>query len=232
LRYVKQLSKHWLHLRLLADFMQISTVPQRWKDLEPVNDPKANAKRQREREDRARRTKVCRLDYTDAGKVRSETFVECESLQADVQAAPSRAIDSDVKLRLYVVEDLSRDVIELLGDNLAIEPAFFRAHVVDFAWYNVRDRWRDPPSLDVVRRSRNWVQIRYVTSRYFETGEEFDRAKREADSFNILRRPDDDLSNNAWWDDTEHQAVVGLTRSRATFWLKPGSAPGTPVIGE
>lgn len=141
-----------------------------------------------------------------------------------------RARNEDVQFSLYVVEDLSRDVIEVLGSNLSIEPSFFRAHIVDYAWYNVRDRWRDPPILDVVGRRQNWVQVRYVTARYFETSKDFDKASNEAGQFNILRRPDDDLSNKSWWD--EKNAVVGLTRSRATFWLQPGHTAGELAVGE
>ena len=39
----------------------------------------------------------------------------------------------NIQLRLYVVEDLSKDVIEVLGSGLGIEPSFFRAHIVDYA---------------------------------------------------------------------------------------------------
>jgi hypothetical protein len=38
--------------------------------------------------------------------------------------------DKNVQLRLYVVEDLSRDFIELLGNKYDIDPAF-RSHIVD-----------------------------------------------------------------------------------------------------
>jgi hypothetical protein len=104
---------------------------------------------------------------------------------------------------------------------------------MDFAWYNIRDRWRDPPLLDIVRHRQNWMQLRYVTSRYFDTNkkdsqEDFHHAAKEAVGFNILRRVDDDLSNKSVWD--KPRAIVGLTRSRATFWLQPkGTQQSTPV---
>jgi len=55
-------------------------------------------------------------------------------------------------------------------------------------------------------------------------------AAQEAENFNILRRPDDDISNNSWWDSRD--AIVGLTRSRSTFWLKPEHKAGAPAIGK
>ncbi len=74
------------------------------------------------------------------------------------------------------------------------------------------------------------MQLRYVTARYFKTRKEFDIAVKEAEDFNILRRLGDDISSKSWWG--EKDAVAGLTRSRATFWLKPGHTHGTSVIGK
>jgi hypothetical protein len=120
-------------------------------------------------------------------------------------------------LRLFVVEDLSRDVIELLGAHLDIEPAFFREHIVDYAWYNTRDRWVDPPNLNMVAGRNRWVSIRFVTARYFETTESFKEGYNQAVKFNVLRRPDDDQNNKSVWDDRE--AIVGITRTRASIWV-------------
>lgn len=107
----------------------------------------------------------------------------------------------------------------------------FRAHIVDYAWYNVRDRWWDPPLLEIVRSQTNWTHFRYISARYFKSKEDFKEATESAAAFNIFRRPDDDQSNKAWWDSPE--AVVALTRSRATFWVAKGGKQGSdPPIGE
>jgi hypothetical protein len=222
-------------LRLLADFMQVGTHPQRWEALrsppgalgENAEERDARIAKASARKERTERTKVCRLDYCSENRVDRKLFDSARTLRQDFDPT---ARNEDVQFRLYVVEDLSRDVIEVLGSSLSIEPSFFRAHIVDYAWYNVRDRWRDPPTLDVFGRRQNWVQVRYVTARYFETRQNFDSALDEAERFNILRRPDDDLSNKSWWD--EKNAIVGLTRSRATFWLQPGHTPGKLAVGE
>ena len=107
-------------------------------------------------------------------------------------------------------------MIELLGKHLDIEPAFFREHIVDYAWYNTRDRWVDPPNLNMVTRRNRWVSIRFVTARYFETTESFQEGFKEAECFNVLRRPDDDQNNKSVWDD--EKAIVGITRTKASFW--------------
>ncbi|KAI1270106.1 hypothetical protein F5Y18DRAFT_3901 [Xylariaceae sp. FL1019] len=209
----------WHHLRLLADFMSIGTVPQRWKEMDPkADDPlrqQSNSQKTLNREKRFKKTKVSVLDYYETKVHRHETVETPKDLRQELDRDPT----DGVQFKLFVVEDLSSDVIEILGQKLKIEPDVFRAHIADFAWYNVLDRWRDPPVLDVVSRSQNWMQMRYVTIRYFEKHEHFKEAVYESMDFNILRRPDDDQSNKAFWD--RQGAVVGLTRSRATFWLQP-----------
>lgn len=46
----------------------------------------------------------------------------------------SLQVDESLKLRLFVVEDLSREVIEALGHHLKIDPSFFRDHIIDSQW--------------------------------------------------------------------------------------------------
>ena len=71
------------------------------------------------------------------------------------------------------------------------------------------------------------MRHRYVTPRYFPTSEEFKKAQEEVNGWNIARRPDDD-NNRAFWD--KDDAIVALTRSKASFWLKPSgiAAPTSP----
>ena len=45
--------------------------------------------------------------------------------------------------RIFIVEDLSRDVIEALGAQYDIDPLFFRSHILDYLWYNTRDPWTE-----------------------------------------------------------------------------------------
>lgn len=232
LTFVKQASKaQWIHLRLLADFMQIGRMPRDWKDDLSIP-PRENIKiRVLEYfEDERQPQAVHSIDSSD-GKPGGEAH----SLTDQFEAKRTK----DAAFRLYVVEDLSTAVIELLGSELKIEPDFFRAHIVDYAWYNIRDRWRDNQPLELFRRQRDWWQIRYVTARYFEDEKGFEEAAREAkETFNILRRPDNDKSRG-WWDipgdaSAGHRgtsAAVALTRSRATFWLKPDVPEKETAIG-
>jgi hypothetical protein len=212
LKHVKALSSTWPHLRLLADFMEVSTTPLRWKGLK-ATESKVNE----ERENRAQRTNVTRLDYLDNDEIVAKNFTTAGELTSSLQN-----VNSQAHLTLFVVEDLSRDVIEALGYELDIEPSFFREHIVDYAWCNIRDRWQDPPNLNVCTKRQRWIQFKYVTARYFKTSKIFEQGIKEALDFNVLRRPDDDVNNKAIFDDKG--AIVGITRTRASFWMKSGDS--------
>jgi len=203
--------------------MEVSTTPARWKDFQ-------SRKKEDERNTRATKTNVTRLDYLDSGKTEK---TDCKTLAALTEALreTTQAENHDkVQLRLFVVEDLSRDVIEILGARFDVEPAFFREHIVDYAWYNTRDPWVDPPNLDAAATRQRWFQLRFPRARYFKTTESFKNGRAEAESFNVLRRPDDDQNNKAWWD--EDGAIVGITRTRASFWLRHGEGQEKEAVGK
>lgn len=81
-----------------------------------------------------RRTKVHLLEYPKDGSGVEET--RCHDTATLKECLSSLSENESVKTRLFVVEDLSRDVIEALGNHFKIDPSFFREHIVDYAWYN------------------------------------------------------------------------------------------------
>lgn len=153
--------------------MEVSTTPVRWADF------RSKERSEAEREERYARTNVTRLDYLDSGGVVSNTYTTPKDLRDALKGEAAEKDDGKRQFRLFVVEDLSRDVIELLGVHLDIEPAFFREYIVDYAWYNTRDRWVDPPNLNMVIRQQRWLQLRFVTARYFKTAEAFKNGFKE-----------------------------------------------------
>ncbi|WZH44081.1 uncharacterized protein QYS62_005097 [Fusarium acuminatum] len=151
------------------------------------------------------------------------------------------------QFNLFVVEDLSRDVIEILGSVFGIDPRFFRAHITENVWNNVRDRWRDPSLLDVDAQRRDWFQMRFMRSRYFTNQKDLHDAEKETNKFNIMRRIITDNSDTFWdkdpklcqnwwpWGSAQREttpvdAKVGLIRSRATFWLSPDLPVGVLLL--
>jgi long-subunit acyl-CoA synthetase (AMP-forming) len=119
--------------------MEVGTSPKRWVDLGNLKGSEAKreklrAEQERKREERARKTKVTRLLYLkNNGVQKTERPYETpDELLAGLKEVTPEEKEDGVSLKLYVAEDLSRDVIEHLGAQLDIEPAFFREQIVDY----------------------------------------------------------------------------------------------------
>ncbi|OTB09088.1 hypothetical protein M426DRAFT_18472 [Hypoxylon sp. CI-4A] len=191
--------------------MEVTTSPNKWqliKDLPHLEALQA---------ERAGRTNIAAIDFVSGQPAptmqhitTSMDLLEC----LEEPAAPGST-------RLYVVEDLSRDVIEHLGSKLDIDPLFFREHINDYTWYNTRDPWVELPDLDIVSRSRPYFRLMYMQPRYFKNPESFRRAQKQAGRFNVLRRLDVDNEHESLFDDKS--ATVALVRSKASLWIRPAS---------
>ena len=134
-----------------------------------------------------------------------------------------------VEARLYVVEDLSSDVIEALGAKFDIDPHFFRGQISDYMWHNPRDPWAELPTLDVLSRHRPYACTPYFQPRYFRDSASLTRAKGEAGAFNVLRRID---SNHRWEgreDFDQPGSEIGLVRSKMSCWIRKNAA-GEQVV--
>ncbi|KAF4502129.1 hypothetical protein FAGAP_1609 [Fusarium agapanthi] len=258
LKYVESLSKRWPQLELLHDFMEVGTVPTRWCIFPGEEKEKDEQRRfiyhldlkerKKQQDERATKMNVALLKFKEDGLAEQHPANHLrrpEDLRRAVKT--TRNPESGVKFSLFVVEDLSRDVIETLGSELAIDPLFFRAHITDYVWNNIRDRWREPSILQVDSKRQTWFQLRLLRSRYFENQSQLTEAKEQVNEFNVMRRLDAD-KNQIFWDqdpdptvwerlageppqDTSRvDAKVGHMRSRATFWLNPESTVGVLLL--
>lgn len=196
------MSTAWPHLRYLADFMDVSTTPLRWKFLRG-NDA--------ERVERSGRTNAAILDFPSFGKPTRRTATSSDELEMHLNDKPI-----GTSVRLIIVEDLSRQVIEILGGKFDVDPGFFREHINDYSWYNIRDRWMSPPSFKLTARMLNWTRVRFVRPRYFKTNKSFQISREESNRFNVLRRGDDDQNQFTFLDG---ESIVSLTRTRMLLWL-------------
>ena len=137
---------------------------------------------------------------------------------------------NDVSARLFVVEDLSRDVIEALGARFDVDPLFFRGHISDYMWHNTRDPWVELPDLDISYRARSYLHVRYVQTRYFRSEESLCKAKWEVGGFNVLRRVDKDGN---WVPDVDiPNSDIGLVRSQTSIWIRPKKSGKEGVLGK
>ncbi|KAK4450284.1 hypothetical protein QBC34DRAFT_403192 [Podospora aff. communis PSN243] len=225
LKYVRDLSLEWPHLRGLADFMEVGTDPLRWRDFfskdkdNKYTYPDDKAKRDEKQKMRVEKTNVSQLVYFADGTVTCETYTTPEELRTacldakpreEPEEQPKGEDESRPRLRLFVVEDLSRAVIEQLGSTFDIDPEFFRAHVFDWVWFNIRDPLWMPPTLHVDAAHRNWYQLRFCRARYFSSSNQFKQGQAAVDLFNVGRKLYED-ENKAFWDsDTPSTSEKGL----------------------
>ncbi|KAM5343844.1 hypothetical protein ACJ41O_012381 [Fusarium nematophilum] len=242
LAYVRGLVQAWPELQLLVDFMNVGTIPTRWCNLPGEQQPKKGRPRyvygttideiKEEQHRRAKAINVALLEYKTTGapslyRYRSEPG-DPDSAVRQLEAAVARVRENgsgqkDTKLSLFVVEDLTRDVIETLGAGLAVDPRFFRAHVVDYVWNNIRDPWREYPLLDIVARQQDWFQMRLVRTRYFPNREELEAGQDEVERFNVMRRMDAD-GNQIVWDKDQSGPKQDQTASKASDNSSNGSS--------
>ncbi|CAJ2502797.1 Uu.00g101910.m01.CDS01 [Anthostomella pinea] len=218
LSHIKSLSHFYPHLRFLAQWMQVTTSPVKWQFIK--SQPNLEAIRQ----ERASRIKVAAVDFASG---QGQPTIERINTRAGLTDRLDSALPSGTT-RLYIVEDLSRNVIELLGSRLDIDPQFFREQINDYLWFNTRDPWVELPDLDVVARNRPFFRLQYVHSRYFKNQKIFREAQVQAGMFNVLRRLDDDSEHDSLFD--EHGAIIALVRSKASLWIRP-SKPGEDTVG-
>ncbi|KUI67413.1 hypothetical protein VM1G_03137 [Cytospora mali] len=207
LRHIENLSKQWPRLAYLADFMRAGTVPKR-----------ANGLLAQEILERQNKVKVALLDFSDPDNITQKT---CENGVDLASLLAQHRLESLNKLnRVFIVEDLSRTVIEQLGAALDIDPSFFRAHLEDHTWFNIKDDWVEMPELESQAHKRSFVTIRYMQPRFFENSTVSQAAKEQAGKWNVLRRIDFQgqvkSGQNAWWEDSPHE--VGLVRRKVSIW--------------
>ena len=217
LQHVKNVAKDWPHLRELADFMQVSTSPLKWKFLDSCDI-----------QERAARTRVSMLMFYNDRETSRRDFTRSNELVDALQGIVKE--EHDFEARLFVVEDLSRDVIEALGSSFDIDPLFFRNQLADHIWYNIIDPWVEMPDLEMFAKKRNFFHMRYIQTGYFKNQESFDRAREEAGTFNVFRRPDNDYNHKKFFDGPN--AMVARTRSRVSFWYDRTSRGRSGVTGK
>ena len=215
MRYLESLSQGWPHISYLADFMRVTTSP-----------PKQRFLTELDKAERASRTKVAMLTFQQETCVSRADYSNFKELS---EALGGLGESNEASVRLLVVEDLSRDVIEALGARFDINPLFFRGHISDYMWYNTRDPWVELPDLDLTSRKRSYLHVRYVQTRYFRTERSLERAKWEAGGFNVLRRVDKDGN---WVPDVDiPNSDVVLIRSRTSLWIRPNKNEEQGVFG-
>ena len=201
--------------------MEVGCAPPKWRFIK---------KHKPNRDERAQRCNVCVLDYTDDKLEKESKFSTVAGLQTFL-SQPTTA-GTKPPIRLVIVEDLSRDVVEFLGHKYNVDPLFFMSHIGDYLFHNTRDPWVELPDLDIDARSRTHFNLSYLRARYFKTDPEFKTAEGESGDFNVLRRLDSDRSRARLKDSLldVKGASVTLSRSKTSLWVRPREAD-EPITG-
>lgn len=197
--------------------MRVTTAP-----------PKLKFLKEADKAERASRTKVAVLSFEPKTITRRDDFSNIDDLTTYLNK-PGNDHDN-THARLFIVEDLSRDVIEELGARFDVDPAFFRGHISDYMWNNTRDPWVELATLDACSRKQTHLHVRYVQTRYFRSEKSLTHARWEAGGFNVLRRVDKDGN---WVPGADIEGSdVGLVRSRTSLWIRPNKDEETGVLGK
>ena len=199
--------------------MEVGTSPLKWRNLDA-----------KEIEARAKRTRIAVLDFSPTSE---PTRMDIQSSTKLTQLLDKTPLNKDPDFaRIFVVEDLSRDVIEALGAHFDIDPLLFRAQISDYLWYNVRDPWVELNDLEQIASERNFFNIRYMRPRYFATEDSINKAKDNLGSFNVLRRLEQDLSWKVRKQRKPKGPTVGVVRSKASIWIRNNKPNEKGVVGK
>jgi hypothetical protein len=121
-------------------------------------------------------------------------------------------------LRIFVIQDLFPDLIEFMGANFDVDPAFFSSHIYDLDWFS-----KTPSAATVSPGKTNLQQLRFRQFRYLE-------ARPLKIIGNVL-----DSERVACWDSylLRHVNIMkscstrhgmGFSRSQLTVWSSPRDA--------
>lgn len=203
--------------------MEVGAAPPKWRFLRNFTES---------RQERASRTKVCVMDYATGKPPSAKDFTSTPELKTLLQSSEHDADQPEA--RLLIVEDLSRDLVAMLGEYYDIDPLFFLSHINDYLFHNTRDRWVELPHLDVDARRQTHFQLQYLRPRYFKNEADFNEAERQSGMFNVLRRLDSDRSRKRLQDGLLDLpgASVTLSRAKASLWIQPGNADVVEGTGD
>ncbi|KKY17699.1 putative fungal specific transcription factor domain-containing protein [Phaeomoniella chlamydospora] len=212
LKYLKRLRHAWPGIGYLAEWMDVSTSP-----------PRVEFLKEEWQIERAKRTHLTVVEYNESSQPTITPIRTSEELYTEFMDSPRDKYDK-VNTKIIIVEDLSREVIEVLGSRFDIEPLFFCGQTADYKWYNTRDAWFEAPTLQIIKRARPFYQMEYVQAKYFPTLESKREAERELGKFNVLRRNESDGAQLSHFDDEKSDG--GIIRSKLSVWVRPNRVSG------
>ena len=102
--------------------------------------------------------RIATLDFLSGAKAPTTRSVEISCLRSVIEGAYD--INSNLLGQILLVEDLTKDVIEVLGSCLDIDPLFFATHI-HAPWMEISTQTPDVATLPSRTRPRKFINIHY-----------------------------------------------------------------------
>jgi len=119
-------------------------------------------------------------------------------------------------LRIFLVQDLFPDVIELLGSNFDIDPSFFSTHIYDLDWFGKSSSAATFSPSKSTLQEQQFHQFRYLQARPLRRiGQPPDAERFPCWDSNLLR-------NVQLMEACSTRHTIGFSRSQLTAWISPG----------
>ncbi|KAJ5441555.1 Mg2+ transporter protein CorA-like/Zinc transport protein ZntB [Penicillium cf. griseofulvum] len=155
-----------------------------------------------------------------------------------------RYVPEDVQQRLIFVEDLSKPVIDKLGENFSINPEFFEEHLLNSGYAG--GKYDSPParnwstaSFEKSYMSFRWIRPVYQCPTYFSSGDLEDLLKESVTHFTRGKSVTTEILTNIFridwglWTDpattVRSKRVCGL-EERVSIWRKKLMYQNTEIV--
>ena len=179
--------------------------------------------------ERACRTHVAVVEYDASGQCKIDEYEDSPSLHQRLDPNnESNKLDQD-SIQIIIVEDLSRDVIEVLGSRFDIDPHLFTGQISDYRWYNTRDPWFEAQPLELISKEKPFIQVEYVQPWYFPSPDSLKNGNKDLGFFNVLRRLEAD--NARHWNFDSEGSDAGIIRSKMSLWIRPNREDESGIVG-
>jgi hypothetical protein len=187
--YVHSLSERWPQLKHLEEFLH--------------GDPHSRGTTG------TPNTRIAILEFRENECRIQGEFADAQNLSTFLQTpAPSNSS------RLFLIQDISPDVVELLGFKFDVDPIFFSSHIYSLDWFSRVSSPTTVPLSKSMRRAQNFIHLRYLEARpVTKNGRESPSTERlPCFDSNVLRKVSLTESGS-----TRH--VMGFARRHISIWM-------------
>jgi hypothetical protein len=125
------------------------------------------------------------VDFSGDGSALQGQFGNADALSAFLTKCPQEGVS-----RLFLVEGLSRDLVEFLGTELDVDPAFFTSHLWGLDWFPRRSSSSTVPCSLSSARQQSFIRFQYLEARQIKEvpGRPPGIARHPSWDTNILRK--------------------------------------------